>query len=293
MHLVIDADTAVYRAAFSAERTYYAVTLRDQVLLSDVSYAEAKAKADVTAGAVVYKRSEVKPLPAAIDALDNQLSWITSQVSARHNVKKRTLLLTGSSNFRDRLAALARYKFNRVETAKPRWYGLLRKYLVDELGAEIVHWYEADDKAAMLMTADPANTLIASIDKDLLQVPGRHFIPERGFMHVSERAGMLRFYAQALSGDAADGIPGCWRVGKAKAKKTILAAAEHVTDGPKLERALWQAVLSRYHESLERRDLKRGYDDAYTAAVETARLVYLLRSEPANPADPALWNPPS
>lgn len=294
MYLVIDADSLVYAAAHTAERNIYCVVLPDGTTLSKLDYDQAKAKVKEAGGGDIYKRTVVKPLIDAVGALRGMLARTKQEVADQFGAQPKTrILLTGYGNFRERVASVIRYKFNRVETQKPKHYGALRKYLVDELGADIINWYEADDEAAILQTQYPADIVVSSIDKDLLQVPGLHHIPGKGFMRVTPRAALLRLYAQILSGDPTDGIPGCWRVGGEGAKKLILETAAAVPDGKKLERQLWAVVLEQYRKSLAKHGAEKcGYSDAEDAAIETAQLVHLLRKRPADPAWPTLWSPP-
>jgi hypothetical protein len=310
MRVLIDADSLTYQAAFAVERSRYAVVreemrgdqLEQTLLLADTDYEYAKqlekehtrpGDATVPSRVLLYKRTEVEPLENAVHALRSMLRTIREQIAERFGKTTDTeLLLTGSGNFRDRLATVARYKFNRVERAKPQHYGQMRKYLVDECGAKIVHWYEADDEAAIALSERPDDTLVSSLDKDLLQVPGWHHIHGKGFLCVSEQSGLLRFYIQALMGDSTDGVPGCKGIGKAKAQSIVLKAAQSASSFKELERVIWRSILAAYRASLEKYGPDAcGYGDPDTAALETARLVYLLRSRPVDPSKPELWEP--
>lgn len=293
MRLIIDADSLVYAAASVAESNFYCVALPDGSARQNLSYKDAKALV-AEHGGEIYKRTVVGPVENALQVLKGMLRTTQKEVSARYgSLPDVQILLTGSSNFRDRLASLARYKFNRVETKKPTHYGACRKYLVDVLGAHIVHWFEADDEAAIALSEDPKGTLVSSIDKDLLQVPGMHHLSGKGFIDISERSGLLRFYVQALAGDGTDGIPGCYRKGVDGAKKQVLTAAADVKSYSELEAKLWRLTLEEYEKSLAKYGAdKCGYSDPLQAAIETARLVYLLRERPSNPAAIELWQPP-
>lgn len=299
--LVIDADYLCYAAGFAVERKRYAVVapVKDaeqapQLLAAGVDYEAARALSNVVEGCELYTKQEAEPLENALLVVRAMLRDVYKQVAERFDSKPDiVLLLTGYSNFRERIAAVARYKYNRVEKAKPKHYGAIRKYLVDERGAQIVHWYEADDEASILLTEDRAGTVVASIDKDLLQVPGWHFVPEKGFINVTPSGGLMRFYGQALSGDSTDGVPGCFKTGDKGAQKVLLAAAKGCTTLSELERKLWAAVLETYRKSKDKYGEQCPYDNPDTAALETARLVYMLRQRPANLNWIDLWEPPT
>lgn len=301
-HVIIDSDSLTYAAAFAVEANRYAAVRKrvdagtnaevQELLVADCDYEYAK-KLSEEPGVHVYKRTTVEPVESAIHALRSMLRTIREQIEERFGkATHTTYLLTGSGNFRDRLATLRRYKFNRVERAKPQHYGLMRKYLVDELGAKIVHWYEADDEAAIALTEAPEDTLVSSLDKDLLQVPGWHHIHGKGFLRISDKSGLLRFYMQALQGDSTDGIPGCKGIGPKKAQSIVLKAAQGAANYSELERVVWAAIVDAYRASLSKHGAEAcGYEDAEGAALETARLVYLLRSRPKDPSNPPLWLP--
>ena len=74
------------------------------------------------------------------------------------------------------------------------------------------------------------STVICSIDKDLLQVPGLHYnwVHDRserndtnGKVSVSEDVGLRKLYQQVLTGDSTDAILGIRGVGPVTARKII------------------------------------------------------------------------
>lgn len=284
MLLVIDADSLVYTAAHAAERTLYAAQYPDGTVSVDLPWTEAR-KAEGQEGALLYRRYEAQDAGIACAAAKRMLQIIQEQVKTRFGkVNHVRVLLQGYGNFRERRAAVIRYKYNRVENRKPKHYGTVRKYLVDVHKAGLVHWYETDDECSILQTQLGKDCCVSSIDKDLLQVPGWHHIPDKGFMYVDEHTGLFRFYRQALTGDSTDGIPGCKGVG-AKTATRILSEAVPQPKALSLDKcalAWWQAVLQCYIES--------GQGEA--AALETAQLVWMLRERPAEPWAPKLWSPP-
>ena len=78
--------------------------------------------------------------------------------------------LTGSNNFRKTI--YPEYKANRTQP-KPKWLQECREFAIKNLGAELApDTLEADDALAIYQTD---NTIICSLDKDLLQIEGKHF----------------------------------------------------------------------------------------------------------------------
>jgi 5'-3' exonuclease len=108
--------------------------------------------------------------------------------------------------------------------------------------------------------------VVASIDKDMLQIPCFHYnLTRRELSAVGEFSGTKFFYTQILTGDKADNIKGLHRCGPVKAGK-ILAECD-------TEMKLWDACLEAYEGDTER-------------VLENARLLWLRREVDQ------LWEPP-
>lgn len=115
--------------------------------------------------------------------------------------------LTGSDNFR--LKYNPEYKANRKDTKRPDYLQLCREHLVVHWKAQVADGYEADDSMGIEQTKSPDTTIICTIDKDLLQVPGEHYnFVKQEFKTVSPKEGLLSFYWQTIMGDRTDNIFG-------------------------------------------------------------------------------------
>jgi hypothetical protein len=287
--LAIDADSLCYAAGFATERTSYVA--RDAEGRLNGPFASRVEALKV--GHDVFTRSEVQPWEAARNALEGPLHTWINQARERYGDLEPRIFITGSSNYRDRLPSRLPYKWNRAEKPKPAHLTRLREHLVKVHDALKVHWMEADDYVAILATEQP-DTVVCSIDKDLLQVPGVHMIPDKGFMSVTERSALLRLYVQILAGDNTDGVPGCYRTGDTGATKLLKEVASNTKGSIRdVERALWSATLEQYRNSVKKYGAETcGYEDPEREALTTARFVYLLRKHPANPHAPDLWEPP-
>lgn len=127
------------------------------------------------------------------------------------------IFLSGEDNFRYKI--FPEYKAHRKDVVKPKWLQQCREYLITNWNARMAHGCEADDLLGCAQTED---TIICSIDKDLLQIPGRHYnFVKNEFTDVSEIAGLKNFYTQLLMGDASDGISGVAGIGKVKATRML------------------------------------------------------------------------
>lgn len=174
--------------------------------------------------------------------------------------------LTGKGNFRYDIAVTHEYKGNRKNAEKPRFLPELRQHMIDNWGAVVSEGEEADDLIAIEATAIGPTAIIASIDKDFLQVPGMNYNPRQGLLrYVSEFDGLKFFYTQILTGDRADNIIGLYGVGPKKAEKLLADC--------KTEEDLYLACLHAYGGDEER-------------LVENGRLLWLRRYEGQ------IWEPP-
>ena len=179
--------------------------------------------------------------------------------------EEHELFLTGKQNFRFDVAVTAPYKGNRKDKAKPKHLPLLREYLQVSWDASVSDWQEADDDIAIRATELGEDCIIASIDKDFMQVPGWHYnFVKKVKKHVTPEEGLRFFYKQILMGDSADNIKGIHRVGEVTATKML---ADFTT-----EMQLYQCCVEAMGEE---------------RVLENARLLWLRR------IPNQMWEPPN
>lgn len=130
------------------------------------------------------------------------------------------IYLTSTDHSNYRFNVYPDYKANR-KAPKPIWYEELRMHLLADWNAEMVFGMEADDALGIAQNND---TIICTIDKDLDQVPGKHydFVKDVEY-EVSEESAIRFFYFQILTGDTTDNIPGCKGIGPKKAGSALEA----------------------------------------------------------------------
>jgi len=173
--------------------------------------------------------------------------------------------LTGKDNFRNEIAITAPYKGNR-SAPKPKHLQLIRDYLVSAWDFQVSEGQEADDSIAIAHVENEYKSVIASIDKDFLQLPGNHWnFVKKEMTVVSEEEALKNFYRQVLTGDRVDNIIGLKGIGPVKADK-ILRECESAAE-------MYSACVQAYG-STER-------------VIENCRLLWLRRE--AN----QLWQPPT
>jgi DNA polymerase I len=166
----------------------------------------------------------------SLDLATYQLNDLLRRVLKETGATEHVLYLNGSESFRRQLSDS--YKANRT-APKPHHLEPLREYLITEWKAQLSSdGLETDDEIGVQATkfwhAD-INFCIASIDKDLKQLPGKHYNFVKGeWSFVTPMEGAQNFWKQMLSGDPSDNIKGVTGIGPVKARKAIDPLAEEV-----------------------------------------------------------------
>jgi len=175
--------------------------------------------------------------------------------------------LTGDNNFRYKV--FPEYKANRLKNARPIHLKACNEHLVNNWNAVVTDGCEADDLLGIEQTAlshEVDASCIASIDKDLLTIPGKHYnFVKKQWTLVSPQDALHSFYTSLLTGDAADGIKGALGIGPKKSQ-VILAGCE-------TEQEYYNACLNFFSCEDE--------------LIQNARCLYIWRKENDS------WNPPS
>jgi DNA polymerase I len=145
----------------------------------------------------------VEPPEVAIARVDDLMYRIIHETASEFYYP----FLTGIDNFRYKYNP--EYKANRKDSRKPEYLEQCREHLVLQWKASVSEGCEADDHLAIEQTKNPDETIICTIDKDLLQVPGRHYnFVKSEFSTISPIEGRFNFYWQFVMGDKSDNIMG-------------------------------------------------------------------------------------
>jgi len=227
MKMLVDGDIVVYRAAFAAEHTRYVIVDDDMnmpvspVFLSAADRNEWLKENEWAKELTCQSFKEYEPVSHALSNVKHMMNRL-AQVGDLHGI-----FLSKGDCFRSRVATMKKYKGNRDDAPRPRHYEDVRNFLINQYGAVVFTSIEADDALAMCQKED---TVIASIDKDLLQVPGNHYnwvhdanedLDSDGKIYVSPEVGERKLMQQVLTGDATDNIPGIVGIGEIKARKSL------------------------------------------------------------------------
>lgn len=290
IRLLIDGDWIIYAAGFAGQKTRYVYQCGDGVWTEVDNVSHAKAICETGNWefdpARLYSRIELDELSHVLHSAKKMIEGVVKAAQKKFPGAEieYVVYVDGDGNFRSRLGTIRPYKGNRRPDAKPIRYNEIRQYLIDRHGANVVHNIETDDRLAIEATrlAEAGQrAVIVAVDKDLLQVPGIHYIPNKGqWKKVTPEVGLKRLYAQAAMGDPVDNIAGCFKVGKKRAL-AVFRDTEYDT-----EEQMWHALVQLYDESMQKygSDLYGGLT-AEEAALESMRLVYLLRY------DGDFWSP--
>ena len=140
------------------------------------------------------------------------------------------LWLTGKDNFR--YSVYPEYKANRIDSYRPTWEKEVKEFLVRNWQANFTNGIEADDQLGVRNSQlGVGQAILCHIDKDLNQLPGKHFnwelrrlgqvIREAKLYDVTLEEGNRFFYYQLLVGDSTDNIKGAVGIGPKKASALL------------------------------------------------------------------------
>lgn len=195
------------------------------------------------------------------------------------------------------------YKANRTYP-RPKHYDFIKELLITKWDAQIAIGMEADDALGInqvknnqwpepfgLATIKPegawyigppstpegvGTSVICSIDKDLMQIPGLHYnFVTKVNKVVTPEEGARSFYTSILVGDTSDNIKGCSGIGPVKAGKAL---RECKTDTEYMD-----TIVELYKKQEEHRSTEEILDHILLAG----RLLKIKQEE-----DEPLWHCP-
>lgn len=166
--------------------------------------------------------TKAKPFLASKDIAISRCRSMIDHLKHRYNDPEIEFHISGDGNWRYEI--YPEYKSNRKNTPRPTWLNDVRELMVVEYGAHIVNDMEVDDMCGIRLSQErnrPEKVVCASLDKDLLQLPGYHYSweisgvsstgkewvrPESEVL-ITPLDGLRKFYSQVIQGDQADHIP--------------------------------------------------------------------------------------
>lgn len=277
MKCLIDSDILAYQCAYNGQ---YKDETTGEVVIKNFSDVEES---------LYYKLREIleecnsdEP-PLMFLTGDEHLAKVLNR-KCRWSEPSDDIIFKPSFRYAD--AKTREYKGQR-KAEKPYHYHNIRAYMLSEFEVVVSDGLEADDMLAVYLTRDP-NNILCSVDKDLLQVPGKHYswslgkrasIPVRevdylGTMCIGDdkkvkATGMKHFFSQVLMGDSVDNIRGIEDFGP--------KAAYKVLNDCQTEEELFTVTAQQYMDHYK--------DDWEKLLREHVDLTYIIRSldENGNP----------
>lgn len=226
---------------------------------------------------------------------DGEVCVVTDPAKAEANLAKRIETIREAAGATDVVIALSDpgrryfrhdlwpdYKGHR-RSDPPELLGRMKQWLMDNHRHYSKPMLEADDVLGILATTDrvvKGEKVVASSDKDLLQIPGLHIDPRKiddGVFERTEEEGRRWHLVQTLWGDTTDNYPGCPNTGEVRSPKIIEGLDPTSPEA-------WAAVVARFVE--------RGKTPEY--ALLQARIAYILQAPNWNFKRKELipWEPP-
>jgi len=233
--------------------------------------------ADIVGYRVGFTTQDV-PVEIAELRTDELIRRIVHETEA----KDYKCFLSGEDNFR--YTVYPEYKGNRLNKPKPIHLDAIREHIVRYHHGRVVCGWEADDELCIEQHSFNDRSIICSIDKDLLQVPGWHFNFVTGVTRfISPFEGLRKFYGQLIAGDGADNIPSFDGKVRHQVPKFIERLIEPL-NGMTEEREMYEYVEDIY--------LSQAPDNMYRSIATSimhrnAKLLHLLRKENDE------WTPPN
>lgn len=190
----------------------------------------------VDADLVVFRCAATVPEHEPLDVATYRVDVLMRQILDATDATTYKAYLTGRNNYRKKLNL--EYKANRKDKEPPYWLQDCRKHLQQEWDVEVSEGCEADD---LLGINQGEGTVICSLDKDMLTVPGLHYNWTKvEFTNVTQQDALRKFYKQMLIGDVSDNIHGIRGIGPKKADKIV----EHLDD----EQDMFDVVYDMYND---------------------------------------------
>lgn len=212
--------------------------------------------------------AENDPVDIAIHRAEELLDLLITKTEAT----EYKFFISGDGNFRKEI--YPEYKGNRT-AEKPKHLLDLREWAITKANAEVSqHQLETDDYLGIYQATE--GTTIVSLDKDLLQIPGKHYRwaiatakwskPEQ-YITQTDLEGLRLFYEQCLKGDVSDNVKGVKGVGEKGATKLLAPCTT--------EREMIDVCLEQYNSEEEFLMnaqclyILRSFDDSYLTRFNT------------------------
>lgn len=179
---------------------------------------------------------DIKDFSQIKDSFESYLESILANTEANNYIG----FLTGK-NFRKDINP--DYKGQR-KGERPEFFSELKTYALTKF--HLIEPLEADD-CINICRKKIEGSIIVSNDKDLLNLPGRHYNPMKGeWKETTEEEAVKYFWTSMIAGDAADNIKGIPGKGVKFAENVVLAASSELIHPRELVYAAYIVNFGEY-----------------------------------------------
>lgn len=193
-----------------------------------------------------------------------RINDLLERIFATTGADKYFIYLSGENNNRKLIDP--EYKANRLDKPRPKYLGYSRDFLQDKYSAlRCTNDWEADDAMGVAQcTLQKGTTVICSLDKDMLMIPGQHYNWHKDiFTTVTEHDGLVHFYKQLLIGDNADNIKGVRGIGEIKAER-IMRNLDTEQEMYEMAKDLYEGEDIRFFRNCNLLWIHRNKDETWT-----------------------------
>lgn len=284
-YAIIDLDLPVYKAAASAQKTFYDMYNDKgefvETYPSADSYKEAIEELEdfLMVDTSGYKR-ESRVVVGEFEEATRRLHEYIKDYLDKANAEKGMYYIGGdsSTNFRHDVATFIGYKSTRSQEKPYHFYDLV-EYAKDEFDPVIAEGVECDDLVSIAIYEDYKKGLekrdnslcecvLVSIDKDSKVTPGWHLNPDKDDepVWISTKDAAIWLYTMALGGDTADSIKGAPGYGYKKAEKALSDCRN--------EAELWEKTVEIYDLAFRKECGKKNRKDKALTIDDEGNLTY-------------------
>lgn len=225
-------------------------------------------------------------LSADLESATQELDDYFKKLQETLDADKLVVAIKDKENWRR--SVLPSYKANRQGVREPILRQPLMLYVQDKYQTFARPTLEGDDVLGILSTSTkiiPGEKIIVSIDKDMKQIPGLCYNPNRpdeGVVETDAMAADMWHMHQTLTGDSTDGYRGCPGVGPKSADKILWNAVDNGEPGVLAD--IWAGVVTAYEN--------KGLTEA--DALTQARVARICRASDYDFKERkvVLWQPP-
>lgn len=282
---IIDLDLPIFKAAASAQKTWYDLYDKDGELVESFpSAADCKAHLEEledflgedTSQYTRKSRIVVAEFQKAVDALDT----ILKEYMQKARAKQPKYFIGGDSatNFRHEVATLKGYKSGRPPEKPHHFYDLV-KHAKQKYNPVVADGVECDDLVSIAIYKDylrglktkdnsKCQCVLVSIDKDSKVTPGWHLNPDKDSepVWISTKEARLWLYTMCIGGDQADAIIGAPGYGYKKAEQAL--------EGLSKPSDLWAKTLEVFEAAYRKECAKPKKKDKNMSIDDDANLTY-------------------